>query len=66
MWKDRHEKVNNGLKCERKTKPKNQKKHYNNQRLPIVKLLTLRCSSDPFVQVCLMAHLHSVPNTIKN
>ena len=66
MWKDRHEEFNNGLKCEGITKSKNQKEHYNDQRLPIVKLLTLRCSTDPFVQVCLIAHLHIVPKTIKN
>jgi hypothetical protein len=49
MWKERHEEVNSGLKCEGKTKHKNQKEQYNDQRLPTVKLLTLRCSPDPFV-----------------
>jgi hypothetical protein len=66
MWKDRHEEVNNGLKCERKSKRKTQKEHYNDQRVLVVKLLTLLCGTDPFVQVCLIAHLHIVPNTIKN
>lgn len=65
MLRDRQE-VNNGIKCKGKTKRKNQKEHYNDQRLPIVKLVIRRCSTDPFVQVRLMAHLHIVPKPIKN
>jgi hypothetical protein len=65
MWKERYEE-NNGSKYEERTKRKNQKEHYNDQRLFIVTFFTLRCCTDPFVQVCLKAPLHIVPNTIKN